>query len=364
MDLGNHQSKTPIENRNQYYDIIRGVAIILMVFGHSLQYGSGTDFLKSTAFFDDKLFQFIYSFHMPLFMFLSGYLAFYSVSRYTSFTLLLKNKARLLLFPILGWQTFAYIIKVITALIHGESITFSFIYIYGVSYIRSLYADIWYLWLVFDFTLLVYLVRRYCKDCIWIYLVLFIITFFVPASVINSNYCGFMYPFFIVGYWCKKNEAKTNQVISKIGLAKVFLLITICYTILFAFWNINSYIYTTGFSLWGHPNMAAQFGIDIYRMCIGFAGTFLIMLFIKIVYSHSQANIIWTCCAKAGQQSICIYMLSGYMVHWFLEANGDKFHVSYAMNVLQATVITVFCYFLGKLLSKIPILKVIMLGGR
>ena len=55
-------------NRDVFLDIAKGLAIILVILGHVLQ--------GSTANFDDLLgFKMIYSFHMPLFIFLSGAVA-------------------------------------------------------------------------------------------------------------------------------------------------------------------------------------------------------------------------------------------------------------------------------------------------
>lgn len=56
-----------VERRNQQLDIVKGFAIVLVVLGHAIQY-TYRDF--------DNLFVFrlIYSFHMPLFMFVSGML--------------------------------------------------------------------------------------------------------------------------------------------------------------------------------------------------------------------------------------------------------------------------------------------------
>ena len=51
--------------REQFYDVIRGVAILLVVLGHGIQYGY-------TDFDNNIIFKVIYSFHMPLFMFVSG----------------------------------------------------------------------------------------------------------------------------------------------------------------------------------------------------------------------------------------------------------------------------------------------------
>ena len=60
--------------KNQNIDILKGVAIFLVVFGHCIQYCSQGYF----DFFENKVFIFIYTFHMPLFMLISGYLFYNS----------------------------------------------------------------------------------------------------------------------------------------------------------------------------------------------------------------------------------------------------------------------------------------------
>ncbi|MCR5240769.1 MAG: acyltransferase family protein [Prevotella sp.] len=54
--------------RIKYIDFLKGIAILLVVLGHSVQTVCGDDLA-----FDNRLFNGIYSFHMPLFMYLSGF---------------------------------------------------------------------------------------------------------------------------------------------------------------------------------------------------------------------------------------------------------------------------------------------------
>lgn len=56
------------KKRLQYIDIAKGICILLVVIGHILQYN-----FEGSA--KDSTFSFIYSFHMPVFMLLSGYVA-------------------------------------------------------------------------------------------------------------------------------------------------------------------------------------------------------------------------------------------------------------------------------------------------
>ena len=71
------------KQRNLYLDIMKGISIFLVLLGHSIQYGSKISYVGSRLFFNDPVFKLIYSFHMPLFALLSGYLFFYTIEAYS-----------------------------------------------------------------------------------------------------------------------------------------------------------------------------------------------------------------------------------------------------------------------------------------
>ena len=57
--------KNTQKNRDQFLDIAKGIAIILVILGHTFQgFGENFDYLVG--------YRVIYSFHMPLFIFISG----------------------------------------------------------------------------------------------------------------------------------------------------------------------------------------------------------------------------------------------------------------------------------------------------
>ena len=58
-----------MKERNPLIDVLKGFTIILVVIGHACQWFSGDDRSQ-------PLYTTIYAFHMPLFMFLSGYVSF------------------------------------------------------------------------------------------------------------------------------------------------------------------------------------------------------------------------------------------------------------------------------------------------
>lgn len=55
--------------RNTYLDLCKGIAILLVILGHSIQYGMGEGY---EGYWENPVFRFIYSFHMSLFMLISN----------------------------------------------------------------------------------------------------------------------------------------------------------------------------------------------------------------------------------------------------------------------------------------------------
>lgn len=82
--------------RNTTLDIARGIAIISVVLGHSIQY-------TSKDFDTNLIFKIIYAAHMPLFMFISGFLAMNTNNQRVDTTSILKSNAKKLLLPFTAW---------------------------------------------------------------------------------------------------------------------------------------------------------------------------------------------------------------------------------------------------------------------
>ena len=72
--------------------------MILVVIGHVIQIGSNGIF----DIFSNPVFVTIYFFHMPLFIFISGYLAERSLERHSTISIV-RNRSRQLLVPIASW---------------------------------------------------------------------------------------------------------------------------------------------------------------------------------------------------------------------------------------------------------------------
>lgn len=122
------------KNRDINIDAIKGIAICLVVIGHIIQFVYLPD-----DYSDNVLYRYIYAFHMPLFMFVSGYLVFMSGKRIN--LQWLKRKFCHLVVPFVCWIPLNYFLKVqYNKFSFGEFVIVSF---------RDLYKALWFLWILF-----------------------------------------------------------------------------------------------------------------------------------------------------------------------------------------------------------------------
>lgn len=73
-DIPLNMQVTNSKSRNIYFDILKGIAIILVAYGHVLQ-------TFNSNWESSIIGKTIYAFHMPLFMLISGYFFYPSVKK-------------------------------------------------------------------------------------------------------------------------------------------------------------------------------------------------------------------------------------------------------------------------------------------
>ena len=87
--------------RNIQYDYIKGVAIFLVIYGHSISHID----IGQTSWWENPVYMIIYMFHMPLFIFVSGY--FFSSNRNPKNYI--ENKVKALIIPAIIATPFIFI---------------------------------------------------------------------------------------------------------------------------------------------------------------------------------------------------------------------------------------------------------------
>ncbi|MGA9187382.1 MAG: acyltransferase family protein [Methanosarcina sp.] len=339
--------------RDPFLDIIKGITIFLVVFGHCIQYGSGTEFLSNGSFFYNVIFKIIYSFHMPLFMLVSGYLFYYSIKKH-SIKELLFSRITLLIVPIFAWNGLYYIAH---WLFNINNITIS---TEMISYLKSSFTVIWFLWAIFYCSMAVIIVNKFFKDNIIIYILGFVATFIIPDSL-GLNLYKFMYPYFVTAYLYNKNQ---NVINNKLLLVKdeIKLIATaFIYIVLMLFYDYNSYIYTSGYTILGKSTIT-HIEIDLYRMVIGFFGSILVFCIVRyLMKKEFITNGILL--SKLGISSLGIYIISGYIIT-ILTRITTQFQFNYGIALLEAIIITVISYAITITAKHFNATNILLLGGR
>jgi len=296
-----------INDKQRFFiDALKGVAVFLMLWGHCIQYC-----LVSTDldFFENSLFKIIYSFHMPLFMLISGYLFFFSFSKRNLKDLLI-HRVQNLVQPIVFGTIFNFLVTtVLFGLFNGEYWT-----IISAKWVNSL-SSLWFLWSVLAASIAVALACNICKK-IFPQLLMLLLFIVIVAIFPNFHMNLYMYPYFVAGFYFAKYKEKIS-----IWVYKIRHLSIIIFPIMMLFFEKKHYIYTTGLydsSYSFFDNIA----IHLYRWGIGFLGsifavTVLYFIYEKIVLKFG-IHIFFSGVSKLGKKSLQVYIVSVSLLFVYL----------------------------------------------
>ena len=185
-----------VMKRNGYIDFVKGIAMLLVLVGHAIQYCSGSEYFLRGEYYDNPLFRFIYTFHMPLFMAVSGYLLQQSLRHRSEIEVALRHLRQLGL-PILSFGLLAFGIKWVVSPIGniGECVKMLF---------HTCVGNLWFLWALLYNQFLLLVIRR-MNDRIWLYCIVGLVLYIVPdCNCLPARYT-FLYPFLIAGYMVGKH---------------------------------------------------------------------------------------------------------------------------------------------------------------
>lgn len=297
-------SKTCLEStkRNNYIDFLKGAAILLVVVGHCIQYGSGHVYVLEEEFFNNSLYKLIYSFHMPLFILIG---------------------------------------------------------------ISSILSTLWFLWAILFCSSICYLIKIRFNDNIYIHFGILIFLMIVPELYFLAL-AKFMYPYFVAGYYFNKKGLYSGQAlltnkkgylflgIIYLGLYSLFNRNSFVYITGISIFGKNSL-----------KTVVEQLLIDGYRWIIGFVGCILFISITQNCYElirNRNLRVLEKFFVAIGKKSLAIYAFSHY-INLFILSKID-FVGNFVSWICQTIVIIGVCYSIAVLVDKIKVLKFIMLGGR
>ncbi|WP_071146339.1 acyltransferase family protein [Bacteroides ihuae] len=346
MILGKHA-------RIESIDFIKGICIFLVVWAHSIQnMGSDNDFWYNPIYI------FICSFHMPIFMVMSGF--FFDRSASSNLFKLTKKKFRQLIIPCFGWSIILLILT--TCYIYNEGKP-----IYITERIQTLLYEtatrFWFLRSVFICYIAVSVsILIFRKD--YLACVISIILMLLLPDMFRISLDKFMYPFFWMGYFLHKNIEWVT-----LNRRKIMILSSIFFIVLLLNWKKEYYIYITGMSFYDIKDQSIlffdfipRFEIISYRYLIGVLGSISIFLMLQSIYIPQLKRI----------NNVGKYTLGIYVIHLFFEGNIlkllDLSRINFLLyNLVITPIISIIliqiCIFIIKLIQRNKFFNTLFLGA-
>lgn len=339
------------ENRNMKLDICRGIACWLVILGHTIQYCYAGDL----AFYENVVFRFIYGFHMPFFMIISGYLFCKSCQKYNLKNIINKQTYHIL-YPLLIWNSIDWLCKL--SFKFNEIRTFE-------DFLNSIYkslSGLWFLWSIFIISIFIAIVYfnflGYVSRGIG-YIVAFIVLILLPEKVeLCKTMNIWMYPYFLTGFLLYEKR----DVICKLKCGVVFKMryvIIFLYPMLLRYFHFDEYIYTSGINPYiSEYGFIKQIQIDIFRWILGYMGIIFVTVILQILFQKSNIKrLLGLIFGKLGQVTLQIYVLQRILLE---EMCGKAYRLFVDYRGENPLVKNVHCYnmILAPLLSSIFLLLI------
>ncbi len=329
-----------LENRNRTLNVAKGIGIFLVIYGHLIQrhmVALGQDF------FLNPVFRIIYMFHMPLFVFISGYLLASSLSRSSKWKVF-QSRARGLMIPFLCWGILGVLITIaLDGLDHQAWDWRTMPWVFWDQLILN--PAIWFLWTLFGVAALA-LGNVFAG---------FFILFFPINQYVGLYYIQWFYVFFACGFFVYRLKMNWEAPYVKFG----FVGCVILFVVLQQFWNTTDYIYV-------NKMMFANFGDVVrllYRYLMGFLGIVVVMGISWQLSKASSLNFL----EKVGMYSLDIYLIQRFLLEGLYGRLIIKWQIPF--NYFYVTIMAVL-FIVGLmalsnvLIRKNKILTMLLLGSR
>ncbi|SFJ63201.1 nodulation factor fucose acetyltransferase NolL [Bradyrhizobium sp. Gha] len=283
-------------DRDLALDFVKGVLIILVIVGHLIQY----ILYRDEAFWDSLCFKWIYMFHMPLFMAISGFLVCRTLLR-KSLAQAVGDRAMQLLLPVLFWGALLETAKLaVLPRVPDAS-----------GYILPLLYDItgtyWFIWAAFVCFLLVKLLLTFDHCSPWSLFVSVVAVGLVPLTFSIFPLIKYTYPFFCLGFSFGQSRDRWTSIR---GRCKLLLIASLCTAALACFlsWEKATYVYNNLALV--RDMMSAK---NVLLMLFGSAAASAIMieLFIQCWRFGRSNRVVRFIAIEMGQSTLVLYLIQG-----------------------------------------------------
>lgn len=288
-----------------YISVVKGVLIFLMLWGHCIQYCAADSF----DFFGDPVFKGIYSFHMPLFMLVSGYLFYFSFQK-RNLKELLVHRTQAMLQPIVFASILnSFLSKIAFLAVHGSIYLWNGELLFGIN-------SLWFLWCVLASSVAVAISCKITQNlCLQLLGIVAGIAF--VALFPNLHMQLYMYPYFVIGFFFAKYKNHIPGIMKKLAWGVSIVL----FPLLLLFYENKHYIYITPIYQSGMA-WSDVIWINGFRWLIGLVGSVFVLGVIWVIYNGvvtgKRISRSMVAIAKLGENSLSIYCLSVSLLSTYL----------------------------------------------
>lgn len=338
-----NREKTATKDRYIEFDFLKFFAIFLVIWGHGIMHLSDAD--KNSNF----LYQFIYSFHMPLFMMMAGYFSKNSLT--LPFKTIIKKKFRQLIYPCLTFGILFFILEIVA---------------YQKDYrefYHYLYEGFWFL-----------------KSCFLCYLVLYIciktlrnnqnagiILALIISQALPFFKLTWMLPFFVFGLIlnCNWDYFFRNKKF-------IFIVGSILYIITFYIYlslppidlkNIKGELLNSNYEF-----VSDYIRYHLTRLIVGVAGSIAFLSAIILIASKIRNNKLLLYFSNYGRFTLEIYILQTLILEIILSRSINLGGINqYLFNFLIipsiSFMVLFICFLIINLINKKPIIRQLLWGN-
>lgn len=310
--------------RLNYIDNLRGMLIIIVVLGHAIQY-------LDSDFDHNIVFRYIYSFHMPLFIFISGFVSYSKEIKPRS----ISRRFFQLVIPFIAWSMLAMTLTLKN----------------NWNWLIKPDTSLWFLWVLFwigcIYQGVVWTGKKFhiLQDILYLLVcVILWITLFIGKLPFGIHLIAWYLPFYCLGLLYRKYN---SEILQK----------TPCYLkyILFTLFLIMAYFWMRRESP-TFINSQSQLIIYGYKFLVGILGSVSIMLLFQSFNSR------WKFISElGGSMTLGIYAIHLPLIRWLsprMNLIDNLWGRIIALSVLTMS-ITLIIYLI---ISRIPLLSQLFLG--
>lgn len=322
-----------MNKRNKKIDFIKGLCIFLVVWGHVIQYFTPVEY----NYFESTVFRIIYSFHMPLFMAISGYLSFGAL--YRDYKQVLVKRCVALGIPMISWGIISFVCWGHNLINDGIQ-----------QVIKGLVAQtigIWFLTSVLlNFLLCTLTYRLFCWNratALFFGMLGIGFMWILP----QRDLLLFMLPFYIMGI--TYNHYKDSMKIDMAHITKrtvfIMLVLTIAFICMVIKFHQNYFIYNTGMNPFeGIMPFKDHMYIIVYRYILGAIGVVIVVCSVNWIYPLISSLKIVRCIENIGTKTLEIYLVQRIFIEYIANSVVKAIREEYGLfraytNVLVFDVI-------------------------